>query len=342
MKNTKRLSTKISFLLLIIIVGVILILLFKPVSLPKGYKYSRALNGLYIQRSWITEVKSDEDLNNLSELLKELEIKYLFVHHTPFNEDAELPVISYEGAVKFLKVIKEKNKEIKILIWVGGIQKTDEKNSKGTFKLNSAEYQEKVIANCRQFLEDYDFDGLHLNIEPCKNNDKNFLSLLEGFKSALPPEKIISIAAMKPYFLRNPSGNYWSMKYYNQLGKVCNQMVIMGYDTNIKNSKIYFFYIKFAVNLILNSTVSLPHPPSILIGIPAYHPTDKDASKIESIENGIIAVADCFPKLEENDHFEGIAIYSLWTLDQEEINSYLELWLAKKPVNINNLKSLKN
>ncbi len=338
MKKLLKISILTCAILVLIGLGVILKLSgqFKP-----GIKYSRVSNAIYLQRSWIMKEKDTAKLKDLVYFLKEMEIKYIYIHHTPFDSNGKLPELSEAATRKLISYLNENYSELKILIWVGGIRTFDKESDKGTFLLRDSDYRNSVVSEIKNIMTEFNFDGVHLNIEPVKNHDPDFLKLLKKLKENIPESKILSIAAFKPYFIRNPDGIYWDSKYYRKVAQYCDQMVVMAYDTNLSHKISYLLYLKYTIRKVLLAMKSLENPPEILIGVPAYHPKDKPAAKVENLKISIRATASIINSMKSSEVFSGIAIYSLWRLDQEEVNDYFLMWIAKNPVIFKNLEGLR-
>jgi len=82
--------------------------------------------------------------------------------------------------------------------------------------------------------------GVHLNIEPIPAGDTNLISLTAQIKAALPSGKILSFAAYPPptYWHEFPDV-HWEENYFKAIAKHCDQIVVMMYDTGLRNSKLY-------------------------------------------------------------------------------------------------------
>lgn len=321
----KFLLTTLSLFVLIIAAY----LLYSPIPETNGSLFNKHRNGVWMAHSWFDGYHSEEEISELGNRLKDYDIKYIFLHVGPLDRDGRIPLYPEDIAKGFIRGIKKANPDLMVLAWIGGTNKA----FGGRVDLGSGKVIEEISRVSKE-LTLLGFDGIHINIEPLYNGDKNFLDLLRSIKKEVGDQKILSVAAMKWRFFNLPhiwhSKWFWDSVYYKEVGKFVDQMVVMVYDTAIPLRKLYIWYVKTQTVKTTSTVARDGNPgPEILIGLPAYdekrftHRPD-----VENIENGLYGViAGLIDKRSNKSTFGGIAIYSYWVMDEKEWKSYSRLWV---------------
>jgi len=325
----KKFLLIISFLSILIIVSY---LLYSPIPGVNGSLFNKHRNGVWMAHSWFEEYHSREEISELGKSLKEYDMRYIYIHVGPLDMDGGIPSYSEEIARRFIKIIKETNPELKVLAWIGGTNKA----FRGKVDLGVREVVDAISRTSKE-LVDLGFDGIHINIEPLRDGDRNFLDLLDSIRKEIGGQKILSVAAMKWRFFNLPhiwhSKWFWGSEYYREIGKVVDQLVVMAYDTAIPLRKFYIWYVKNQTINITNTVTGLRnHGPEILIGLPAYEDSRlTHRPDIENIENGLYGVIAGLMDQKSNKYsFGGVAIYSYWVMDDRKWRDYLRLWIGSE------------
>lgn len=319
------------FLLIIFFIFILVIavyLLYSPVPETNGSLFNKHRNGVWMAHSWFDEYHSKEEISELGRRLKEYDMGYIYIHVGPLNEDGGIPPYSEEIAKGFINGMKEINPELKILAWIGGTNRA----FRGKVDLGSRKVIDEISRVSKELIL-LGFDGIHINIEPLTDGDRNFLNLLFSIRNVIGDQKILSVAAMKWRFFNLPhiwhSKWFWGTRYYRDIGRVVDQLVVMAYDTAIPLKKLYIWYVKNQTINITSAVAGLRNPgPEILIGLPAYEESRlTHRPEIENIENALYGVIAGLMDEESNkSSFGGVAIYSYWVMDNEKWKSYLRLW----------------
>lgn len=318
----------ILIILSLFILIIVAYFIYSPVPEGNGSQFNKKRNGIWMAHSWFDEYHSEEEIFELGKRLKEYDIKYIYIHVGPLNQDGGIPHYSEEIPKGFIHSIKGMNPELMILAWIGGKNKA----FGGKVDLGSGKVIDEISRVSRELVL-LGFDGIQINIEPLIDGDSKFLDLLRSIRKEIGEQKILSVAAMKWRFFNLPhiwhSKWFWSSGYYKEIGKLVDQLVVMVYDTAIPLKKLYIWYVKNQTVKVTSAVAGLRNPgPEILIGLPAYdekrltHRPD-----VENIENGLYGViAGLMDERSDKSSFGGIAIYSYWVMDEREWRGYLMLW----------------
>ena len=326
-----------SILRIIIVTAIVLLLFFTayqlwtPGKTDTSGKFDRGENGIWIQHGWLgdndwfakykkdkMQFRQPKCIEGLATNQKKHDIIYVFPHLCPASENGTIPSMDNEQIKDFFKYFKD----FKVLPWVGGIL------DKHVF-LNSAKWRKNFINSTVKLLQKHpEFSGIHINIEPLPSGNPDFIKLLKELKTSLPENKILSIAAYPPPTIwhRFPSV-HWEKRYYAEVSKYADQMVVMMYDTSIRDKKVYQWLIAQWTRDVLQWS-----DKNTLLGIPVYNDADTGYHNPE-IENlnfflmGMNKGLSSYQTIPEN--FKGVCLYSEWEMDKNEWKDFSTYFLGK-------------
>lgn len=301
--------------------------LFSPPRNIKDINRNIGNNGIWVGHKWYTGFNvgdkkpvSQKEMAEFISTLNKNEIKYVYIHSGPLNIDGTINDMPGE----FFQNLKIQAPDVIFLPWIGGHRER--------LKLHEDEWVSVFLQTVSK-LHERGFDGIHLDIEPIRDNDIAYINLLKRLKSQWDGKLFISHATRR----LSPNGtdmslfdkNFWSINFYRQTMLYSDQTVLMGYDTCLKFSKLYIAYMKHQTKLLLSNSVTFNNH-KVLIGIPAYEDVSKLSDpNIENIKNAVIGVKLGLSELSENElsKFEGVSIYANWVTDDEEWDQYEDYWL---------------
>jgi len=110
--------------------------------------------------------------------------------------------------------------ELRVMPWVGGVLHVH------AFP-ELPKWRTRFITSITELLKTYPaFSGIHINIEPMPSGNKAYIELLRELDKALPPGKILSIAAYPPPTLYQITRKvHWEKKYYETVSQEVDQIV---------------------------------------------------------------------------------------------------------------------
>ncbi|MBI4832560.1 MAG: glycoside hydrolase family 18 protein [Candidatus Lindowbacteria bacterium] len=261
------------FLLILLLVGY---RVWQPGEDIRDGRNDRLRNGIWLQHGWlgddswfsrnakenqISNFRNRKNIESLAASLRSHHIQYIFPHMAPTSVDGDLSFIDSEQARQFFGVLQE----FQVMPWVGGIE------GKQVF-LKKSVWRENFAKSIGKFLREYpSAAGIHLNIEPMRSGNPEFLALLEEVRRNVPEGKTLAVAAYPPSTFLHPYPDvHWSKRYYRDVAARCDLLAVMMYDTALPNKKLYR-------NLMADwtrKTIGWSKGAKVLLGLPTYHDAD--------------------------------------------------------------------
>ncbi len=290
-----------------------------------GSFFNNEHNAVWIGHEWVGEQKSDVDIQELVTTLKDHQIDTVFVHVGPINSSGSVDPEIYKYSLDFVETAKSFGEDIEYQAWLGQIRR----------KLDlSDEEVRHNISNLSIILADIiGFDGIHFDIEPVWDGDKDFITLLSEVRETLSEEKKISVALAElvPGSILWLSEHVYTFENYNSevnysnVAKYADQVVAMVYDIGFESEWFYRWIVAeqtIRITALLDGT-------EVFIAIPSYDEKKEGFHpEAENVENGLLGITKGLNNFRSNeDNFAGVAIYSYWELDEEEWQVYDDLWL---------------
>ncbi len=301
-----------------------------------GAHFNHHQNAIWAQHAWVGEAHTAQDYDELAALLKREEIGYFYPHVGPLEGDGHIPPERYPNAATFVQEMKRRLPELKILAWIGQM----EKDGGGPLDISNPETRARVVNEARRFSLDLGFDGVHYDIEPVHNLNPHFLDLLDETRAAIGPGKLISISAPKwapaarviPFVqaIFGRGSAWWTAYYFLTVSIHVDQVVVMMYNTALPSATLYETLVKQETEHILQANNRSKHPAEVLIGIPTYHdngPGFHDTA--ENMLSGLLGITAGLNSGVDTSHFGGVAIYPLWLTSQSDWQTYNHLWLGE-------------
>lgn len=294
-------------------------------------KVDRTGNAVWLEHRWLQDGVQDQEIVDLANALKQNGIRYVFPHLAPATASGGLPEFSATAARRFVKILRREAPEVRILPWVGGVQKGYRQSHVGTVDLDSEQYLNRFTDSCTNLAQAFHLDGIHLNVEPVVSGDPRFVSWLHAMKQKLG-DGILSVAAVKPVFfegLNLSPLHAWDISYLEAVGRECDQLAIMNYDTGIPSPLVYGLYTRTKTISLLERFEEDGLTCKVLLGIPTYDDTRMHQSAAENIPaavNGLLSALSAG----HTKNFEGAAIYAFWTTDAAEWDDFSKTWLRQR------------
>jgi hypothetical protein len=293
-------------------------------------RIDRSRNAVWLEHRWLQDGVTEEEIAGLCRRLKENHIRYVYPHLSPADNDGRLPPFSQQAARLFRRIVKREAPDVQILPWVGGVKTGFRQTQEGTVALDSDSYLQTFAGECVFLTRDLGFDGIHLNIEPMDSGNSRLPEWLDYLKTRLEG-KTLSIAANKPSFLEgfnvSPERS-WDVNYFAQIGRKCDQLVIMSYDTGLSQPFLYSLFVQEKISAILKRFDHERLPCKILLGVPTYDEAPRhnvNAENIPSALKGLLSALSV--RNMQRGSFEGIALYGYWTTSEEEWKQFANGWL---------------
>lgn len=289
-------------------------------------------NGVYVSDFWTGKLSKRPNQIEFIQRLTKHNINSLFIKVS--SKDIKEQRNIRRSLFRFSRTFSNFN----LYAWIGGRVCTINKKMCLDLK-NKRSY--KNIIGLSKAIWHMGFKGIHLNLEPIKNDNLDFIKLLTELKRVKPRIKHISIAGYmltlkdsekELYSFRKTKHEVlaWSRAYYKQILPLINHIVVMNYDTGIKTKKEYIDYTSLQVKNFLGT----PKADNLIfnIGIPSYDIGrgklfDK---KVENISSSLEGILKGLAKAKRCPQGFGLAIYKYSETNNSEWETFYKEWSALK------------
>lgn len=133
------------------------------------------------------------------------------------------------------------------------------------------EARERFIHQVRNYLSDSSLLGINLDLEMVSAvNRKNLNSLLQDLRRELDSDNYILSISVPAKTRDNPENNWNGAFDYQELGRICNYVMIMTYDFHWAGGPPGFIAPILWVRDVIDFAILQIPPKKILLGLPAY------------------------------------------------------------------------
>ena len=317
---------------LLVLAGVGLVWLgFAPTGDDRPHPFNHDRNAVWLEHRWLEREQPEAEMEALFARLESRGVAYAFPHLIPFNAAGRLPLHSRPQMRAFLATARRIAPGLKLLPWVGGVRRGYRRTRPGSVDLGDLGQRQRIVAECRGLIDE-GFDGVHVNIEPVSDGSDDFLALLRALRTAVGPDRILSLSAIRPAPFAIPvAPNFvWTTDYYGRVAGVADQIVVMAYDTALPTESLYRRYVAYAAQAGTEAILKAHSPARLLMGVPTYDETGvMHRARVETPENAILGIVAGLRGLGGGGTFEGVALYAEWTTDPAEWAVYERLWRGK-------------
>lgn len=310
-------------------------------------------NAVWLGHRWFSGMFTEAELAELVERAERNHFAYLFVHSGPLDQSGRVVDIQGPGTVRLRAAFTVAGLPVRILAWLGG------KNAEfgPGLDLNNPSTRHAIVETIAAILAQNPMDGVHLDIEPIRSGDREFLLLLEEVrKGALSSGQMLSVATYQlrpawiPAFVLPAM---YTPEYMGEVARRVDQIAVMTYDTAMPLPGLYQRWVEGQVRRIVpvvkqavagksrpgespDSIPALPETFSLLFGVPSYE--ERRFGHWPSAENvaaGSQALVAAFADLGREgpgNHDDrttvdlGYALYAEWTTDATEWAALEHLW----------------
>jgi Glycosyl hydrolases family 18 len=304
---------------------------FAPTGDDRPHPFNHDRNAVWLEHRWLEREQPEAETEALLAGLERRGVAYVFPHLIPFNTAGRLPLHSRPQMRAFLAAARRVAPGLKVLPWVGGVRRGYRRTRPGSIDLGDLGQRQRIVAECRGLIDE-GFDGVHLNVEPVGDGNDDFLALLRALRTAVGPDRILSLSAMRPSPFAIPAApNFvWTTDYYRRVAGVADQIVVMAYDTALPTQSLYRRYVAYAAQAGTQAILKAHSPARLLMGVPTYDETGvMHRAGVETPENALLGIVAGLRGLGGGGTFEGVALYAEWTTDPAEWAAYERLWRGK-------------
>lgn len=304
-----------------------------------GPHFNTGHNAVWLEHAWAGDPHSASEYDALADQLEREQVAYVFAHVGPLNSDGSIPTSLAPYAQTFADAMHARLPNLKVLAWIGQVEAASGLPSNEVVNLNDSSVRAAIAATAARFVRDDDFDGVHYDIEPIRNNNPRFIDLLDATRAVLPHGAILSVSAQKwapsahiadLFYNAGRAGEWWTTYFYEVVAAHVDQIAVMAYDTAMPTAGAYQLFVKEETQHILAIARSVQHPPQVLIGLPTY--TGDSVwfhASAENMTSGLNGVVSGLNSDTTTQPFTGVAIYRLGVTSEASWASYNHLWLGQ-------------
>jgi hypothetical protein len=279
-----------------------------------GYPYGRWLsgrsfnigrNGLWLRYTWYFGEHSKPEVEAMAQRLDREQISYAFFHVRSIDRDGHLRFRHPESRL-LTQTLRKTAPAVHPIAWI---------YVDGSVPIAQPRVRSAMSEEAKWLVAQCGFSGVQWDYEPCQDGDPSFLLLLDETRAALP-RTFISVAA-PTWFPWPLTGFGWSEAYFGEVGKRCDQVAVMCYDTGFVLPRSY-------AGLVSAQAERLPKAVGhceLLLGLPTYERGGSSHNpRAENLKIALKAVREGKP-------ITGIALFADYTTDDAEWAWYDRAWL---------------
>ncbi|WP_246430296.1 hypothetical protein [Streptomyces rectiverticillatus] len=301
---------------------------------PAKDAVTRGRDAVWLGHAWLDGRRGPADLAALKRRLDGTGMRDLYVHAGPLEHDGTLPATAHANSRKLVGSLHRELPGIRVQAWLGD-KLVRPGEGTGGLRLDSAPARAAVVESARQVMR-AGFEGVHLDVEPVRTGDRDFLTLLDALHPAVRSAGgVLSVAAQQidpvpamhaaARFVGSPK--WWTQRYFGQVARRTDQIAMMSYDTALPVESLYGGYVARQTELALQVT---PSGTDLLMGLPFYH-TD-DMGHHGHAETAAAAVRGARLGLTREDRDRkrfGLALYVDFAATEDDWRAYRTGWGAR-------------
>ncbi len=239
----------------------------------------------------------------------------LMPHLCPCDGRGNLPAVDTEQVERVLDAAERKGQ--RVFPWVGGVFGDGCLPERATWR---AAFVASVVA---LFEAHPRLAGIHLNVEPWPSGNADMLLLLDEMRIALPRGKLLSVAAYPPPTRWQPDMYlHWDEAYFRAVAQRCDHLAVMMYDAAVPSRKLYIHLMARWTTEVIGWSEGC----EVLLGLPAYDDAGVGYHDpaVENLETSLAGIHAGLSRLDGDvdaslpSGYRGVALYSLWELDDLE------------------------
>jgi hypothetical protein len=272
----------------------------------------------------VMEFHSADEIEDLARHLQQHDIDYVFAYTSYLKPDNQFnPTFDY--AADFIAEFHKAAPEIKLLAWIGvPVQITTPEGEYVANRLADSAVRETIAGLSAKMVNDFKFDGIHLNTELMVTDDAALIETLEIVKTTLPENAFLSLAthALRPQeqvtSIPYPQvAHHWTEDYLTEVAGQVDQIVLMAYDSALFFPSDYRHWVYDQVKRSNHAVSGID--VNFLIGLPTSEEwTFTHNITTEYLANSLYGYRSALAEAKGQIEVDGIAIYPHWETDDDE------------------------
>jgi len=294
-------------------------------------------NAIWLGTEWTFDPITEAQVFALTERLKQHQIGTVFAYTAYLRADSTWSAqeeVRIQSVIQFVGWFDKYYPEAELYAWVGVPIETPDIPYRGDDEI----LHQAVADFSKRVVDEYGYDGVHLNVEQIWNADEGYLAMLRRVRQTVGNDVFVSVTIppdWSPIGAGIPvpplivPGTVWERDYKQSVALLVDQMVVMAYNSGLGAPSDYTQWMAYQVQTFAESISELGGGTEIIIGIPTYD--DEPPGHYTSVENVITAVEGIKLGIELSgtaaDFVRGAAIYASWETDDQEWSDFLSAWV---------------
>lgn len=259
----------------------------------------------------VANFRTDAALDALVTRLRGHGVRYVYPHLCPSSPEGRIAPADDAQVRRFL----DRLQGFDVIPWVGGVL------NQHCFPARPA-WRREFVASVRDLLDRHPrLAGVQVNIEPLPSGDAGYLTLLDDLRAALPPGKVLAVAAYPPPTEWHPYPDvHWDEAYFRQVARRCDQLAPMLYDTALQSPAVYQELMAKWTGEVLAWAEGKP----VLLGVPAYE--DRGVGyhfpEVENLEQAARGIRRALAGAARPGNLIGLAVYCEWEMTESKWRTF--------------------
>ncbi len=281
-------------------------------------------NRTWLTDSWTQNPPTNSQLAQLVSRLRDNRIHMIYIQTGAWRQDGQYR--AWPNAADFRARLAEIAPEVKVLIWIW-YEPSRHAN---------ATSQESLIAYAQNAIENWGYDGLHLQGYSVFNESENYLLFVERLKDALPDNSILSITAPPdhnpadasvPLGAGNPSLS-WGTTYKGRMAQLVDEMVIMPHASGLERAADYEEWVAYQVATYIRAVARVKADVELVVAFPTYPQELFHDPSVETVINAASGAREGVRNASESSRYlVGGGIYVYDTATDADWDAFAAFWL---------------
>lgn len=335
-------------ILVLIAAGIFMIVLILAVSMFKDDPPSIQPNALWIGTEWTYQTHDQDYLGRFIRRLDSHQIGTVYARVSELNYDGTWTGIP-TGDNQFdevADVVSQFVSDFKAQAPAKRIYATIhfrvDIGQEDNYRLNNPTIRAIVADFSRRMVDELNFDGVLLVVEPVWNqNSDDFLELLREVRRSIG-DKQLAVAVPPDWTPVDPtvpqasliaSGTYWEREFKQRVALVgADEIVVQAYNSYLNQDTNYQSWMAYQAGEYIGMVDDLGISTRVVIGIPAYESIlPAHDERIENIPNAVAGIQQALSAHpDQSSALYGVALYAEWYMDEIKWEQFRANWINRR------------
>lgn len=224
-------------------------------------------NRTWLGDNWTIQPPNRAQVEALAKQLEDHKIEVVYVQTGAWRQDGQYR--GWDYAEDFRVMLKDVAPDILALDW---IVVDGERNQ------YAAENHPMLVNYVRQSIEDWGYDGVHLQGRSVFDGNENFVRLVRAFDELLGDDRLLSVTGPPDFVPSDPdvpsgSGNpsiSWDPRYKQQIALIVDELVIMAHGSGLTTVEDYQLWMAYQIETYAQDVSRVEVETNLIVAFPAY------------------------------------------------------------------------